>query len=74
MSRASDLGVKTGALKRSTASRIKKAKALMVELAGLWGDIDEGMVIEADTMVARLDEMEVSAEHSFELLREEWPE
>lgn len=74
MSRASDLGVNTGALKRATASRIKKAKALMVEMAGLWGDIDQAMVNEADEMVARLDGMAVSADHSFELLREEWPE
>lgn len=74
MSRASELGVKTGALKRATTSRIKKAKALMTDLAGLWGDIDQGMVNEADNMIARLEEMETSADHSFDLLREEWPE
>lgn len=73
MSRASELGVTTGPLKRATASRIKKAKALMVELCGLWGDIDEAMVNEADNMVARLEEMEAAADASFELLREEWP-
>lgn len=74
MSRATELGVKTGPLKRATASRLKKAKALMVEVAGLWGDVDEAMVGEADAMVSRLEEMEASADHSFELLREEWPE
>lgn len=74
MSRASELGVKTAPLKRSTASRIRKAKAMMVELAGLWGDIDEAMVGEADDMVARLEAMEITADASFELLREEWPQ
>lgn len=74
MSRASELGVRTGPLRRATASRIKKAKALMAELCGLWGDIDEAMVNEADNLVARLDEMEAAADASFELLREEWPE
>lgn len=74
MSRASELGVKTGLLKRATTARIKKAKALMAEMSGLWGDIDEAMVNEADNMVARLEEMEAAADASFELLREEWPE
>lgn len=73
MSRASELGVKTGPLKRATAARIKKAKALMAELAGLWGDIDEAMVNEADHLTGRLEEMEATADASFELLREEWP-
>lgn len=74
MSRATDLGVKPAQLKRATLSRIKKSKALMVELAGLWGDVDEAMVIEADTMADRLVEMETSLDASIELLREEWPE
>ena len=74
MSRATELGVKTGVLKRATASRIKKAKALMIEMAGLWGDIDEAMVCEAESMMARLDDMEAAADQSFELLSEEWPE
>ena len=74
MSRATDLGVKPAQLKRATLSRIKKSKALMVELAGLWGDVDEAMVIEADTMADRLVEMETSLDASIVPLREEWPE
>lgn len=70
--RAQDLGVNVGQLKRATASRIKKAKALMVELSGLWGDIDQAMVNEADNMAERLDELSVSLDHSVELLREGW--
>lgn len=72
MSRASDLGVNVGQLKRATASRIKRARALMVELAGLWGDVDEAMVMAADDMAARFDEMTTSLDHSVELLREDW--
>lgn len=72
MSRATDLGVNVGQLKRATASRIKRAKALMTELAGLWGDVDEAMVINADHMIDRLDEMSTSLDHSIELLREDW--
>lgn len=74
MSRASDLGVKPAMLKRATQSRIKKAKALMVEIIGLWGDIDQAMVNEGDTLIDRLGELETSLDHSIELLREEWPE
>ncbi len=74
MSRASELGVKPGQLKRATQSRIKKAKAAMVEVIGLWGDIDEGMVNEGEALIDRLGEMETALDYSVELLREEWPE
>jgi hypothetical protein len=72
MSRASDLGVNVGQLKRATGSRIKRARALMVELAGLWGDVDEAMVNAADQMAERLEEMTTSLDYSVELLREDW--
>ena len=72
MNRASDLGVNVGQLKRATASRIKRAKALMVELSGLWGDVDQAMVNAADDFADRLDEMTTSLDHSVELLREDW--
>lgn len=72
--RAQDLGVNVGQLSRATKSRIKRARALMTELAGLWCDIDQAMVGEADAMNDRLDEMEVSLDASVELLREAWPE
>lgn len=74
MSRATELGVNVGALKRSTASRIKKAKGSMAELCGLWGDVDQAMVNEAENMIGRLEEMEAALDASVELLREEWPE
>lgn len=70
--RAEDLGVNIPKLKRATVSRIAKAKKLMEELSGLWGDIDQAMVNEADNMTARLDELTVSLDHSVELLREGW--
>lgn len=72
--RAKELGVNVGQLKRATKTRIARARTLMAELCGLWGDIDQAMVNEAETMTGRLDEMEVSLDASVELLREEWPE
>jgi len=74
VSRASDLGVKPGQLKRATQSRITKAKAAMVEIIGLWGDIDQAMVNEGEAFIDRLGELETSLDHSVELLREGWPE
>lgn len=72
--RAKELGVNVGQLSRATKSRIKRAKTLMAELCGLWGDIDQAMVSEADTLSDRLDDMEAALDASVELLREEWPE
>lgn len=70
--RAADLGVNVPRLKRSTVSRINKAKAQMVEIMGLWGDIDQAMVNEAENMIDRLDELASSLDSSVELLREGW--
>lgn len=74
MSRASDLGVKPAQIRRSTVSRIGKAKAALVEIIGLWGDIDQGMVNEAENLITAMDGLTESLDASIELLREEWPE
>ena len=74
MSRASDLGVKPAHIRRSTASRISKAKAALTEIIGLWGDIDQGMVNEAENLITAMDGLTESLDASIELLREEWPE
>jgi hypothetical protein len=72
--RAETLGVKTAVIRRSSMSRISKSKAALVELIGLWADIDEGMVGEVEGVVSRLDSLTDSLDASIELLREEWPE
>lgn len=74
MSRAADLGVKPAQIRRSTVSRIGKAKAALTEIIGLWDDIDQGMVNEAENLITAMDGLTESLDASIELLREEWPE
>ncbi|WEK38647.1 MAG: hypothetical protein P0Y50_08785 [Candidatus Brevundimonas colombiensis] len=72
--RAQSLGVKPAQMRRGSVSRINKAKASLVEVIGIWADIDEGMVGEVESMISRLDGLNDSLDASVELLREEWPE
>lgn len=72
--RAQNLGVKPSQMRRSSASRIGKARASLVAVIGIWADIDEGMVGEIESMISRLDGLNESLDASVELLREEWPE
>ena len=41
--RAHSLGVKPAQMRRGSVSRINKAKASLVEVIGIWADIDEGI-------------------------------
>lgn len=72
--RAHILGVKPAQMRRGSVSRINKAKASLVEVIGIWADIDEGMVGEVESMISRLEGLNDSLDASVELLREEWPE
>lgn len=72
MSRASDLGVTPAKLRRATVSRLTRAKRLMEEVCGLWGDIDQAIVNDAETVIARLNEFDEALDQSFEILRGGW--
>ncbi len=72
--RAHSLGVKPAQMRRGSVSRINKAKASLVEVIGIWADVDEGMVGEVESMISRLEGLNDSLDASVELLREEWPE